>query len=935
MDPTTVSHYRILDKLGGGGMGVVYRAEDTRLGRQVAIKFLPETALDPAAVERFHREARAASALNHPHICTIHEIDEHEGRPFLVMEYLEGRTLKRHLEKGALPVEETVDLGMQIAGALAAAHAKGIVHRDVKPANLFLTRDGQMKVLDFGLAKLLGPDSAPKPHAAAPATTTETVARDADALTHPGSTVGTVAYMSPEQARGQEVDARSDLFSFGAVLYQMATGALPFSGATNAVIFEGLLSRTPVPPRRRNTELPEELERIILKALEKDREVRYQSAADLRADLRRLSRETGSTHPVAAPAAVKPRRRWWMAAVAAGVVVALGAAGGLLWRARQAKPLTDKDTIVLADFVNTTGDAVFDVTLRQALAVQLEQSPFLRILPDEIVKETLRFMGRPTAERVTNANAREIGERAGAKAALSGSIAGLGKSYVIGLDAVNCATGETIAREQVEAADKERVLAAVGKAATHMRERLGESMASIQKRNTPLKQATTSSLEALKSWAMGVDEMRKGARLAAIPYFQRALQLDPNFAAAYHSMGMVYQNLGERKRSNDCIRKAFGLQDRLSERERMLIASSYYLQVTGEADKAIESLELFKQAYPRRAGPHNDLGFVYIGLGQFEKGLAEFQQAMDLDPDVVTYYSNLAVAYIRLNRFDEAKAVCEKALSRNLDNAALRGLLCRIAEARGDAAELAKQAAWAAGKPEEHLVVRMQAGHAEYLGQWRKARQYRRRTIELAKSRKLLGVAAQYAAVDGYRAAEREDCGEARARVREAIALDRENALGVAAITFAICGDGAGAGALAAEMRKNNPTDTLLNAVYIPSILPAIEWKNNRPDKAVELVRSAEPYDRAHTWPVWIRGLAHLRAGRGAEAAAQFQRLIDNPGAYGRIAASHLYLARAAALAGDMARSRKAYQDLLALWKDADPDVPLLAQARKEYAAIE
>jgi len=935
--------YEIVALIDAGGMGEVYRAKDTRLERVVAIKVLPDgDAAPPLALERFEREAQAASALNHPNICTIYDVGA--DPPFIAMELLEGETLQQRLKRGPLAGAAFVDIALPLASALHAAHSKGIVHRDIKSANIFVTAHGP-KILDFGLAK-----AAAEPLAGGVSEAT----RSADALlTDPGSTLGTVSYMSPEQVRAMPLDARTDLFSFGVVLYEMATGLPPFRGDSPGLIFDAILNRPPVPPARLNPGVPAEWERIIDKCLEKDRDLRYQSASDIRADLQRLKRDTdsGRVAPTRRSEAIdaSPKRGKAAMVAAMAAVLALLAAGYLYWR--RPPVLTDKDTIVLADFTNTTGDPVFDETLRQGLTVQLRQSPFLSLISEQRIQGVLRLMGQPPDARLTPELAKGICERTAGAAVLEGSIASLGSEFVVGLRAKNCRTGDMLDEEQAQAARKEDVLNALSHIASRFRTRVGESLATVGTHDTPLEEATTPSLEALKAYSAASKVLWSMDLAGAVPLLNRAIEIDPKFAMAHASLGFIYGLMGQLAPSEESNRRAYELRDRVSDRERFFITASYETLVTGNLEKARETCELWARTYPRDIQPHPHLGaFVYPTLGKYEQGIQAASKTIELDPDFPVGYLQLAFNSQFLERFDEAEDALRRAAARKLEMPELAAQRYDIAFLKGDRAGMEREAARVRGKPAPDDLIPGREGFVlAYAGQLQQARQLSRRTADSDLQAGQAGRAALWEIGAALREA---FFGNARAATDGALAAlkhskDRDVEYG-AAFALAFSGESSRAQTLADDLERRFPEDTAVRLMYLPPIRALLALRRGDPAKAIDVLKTGASYDLGlppciapafigPLYAIYVRGQAYLAAHQGAEAATEFQKILDHRGIVvsdpiGALA--HLQVGRAYMLSGDPSKAKTAYQDFLTLWKDADEDIPILKDARAEYAKL-
>lgn len=971
----TISHYRILEKLGDGGMGVVYKAHDTKLDRFVALKFLLEAEpvfcsigtdeqgrvpYDRPALERIQREARASSALDHPNICTVHEIDEYEGLPFIAMQFLAGQTLKHEINGQPLATEKILDIGMQIADALVTAHAAGIVHRDIKPANIFVTSRGEVKILDFGLAKMTGHRETVAPALdAEPSTSGPSSLSSEDTISKTGAAFGTVAYMSPEQVRGEALDGRSDIFSLGVVLYEMTTGALPWRGFATHEIFENILHSTTTPPSIPGRALPEQLVRIINAATEKDREARYQTAAELRDDLASLKEKLG--HHTGSKMARNFRltifgkpgssRRWL---VPAGLLLLSVIFAGHFYRKARQGRLTAKDTIILADFTNTTGNPIFDETLKQGLRAQLEQSPFLKVLSEVKERQQLSYMTRPPDTKLTGEVAREVCLRTGSKAMVAGLISSLGKHYVLGLDVVNCQTGDSLATEQVEASNAGQVLKGLDGAATRLRTRLGESIAGVQKYDAPVEQTTTASLEALQAYSLGTKTSITSDDESSIPYFKRAIELDPNFATAYVSLGNALYNLNQIADASAAITKAFALRGRVSEPERLDIDSHYYLMVTGELNKALQVYEQWKQEYPRGLEPYTNAGLVYSMLGQQDKNLAEQQAALRIDPNDATNYQNMANAHQVLNQFAQARAFVSQAETRGFDRDEFLAASYSLAFLSGDSKEMENQARAAMGKQVyESSALAQQADTEAYFGRLANARDFTQRAIRSARSNHDDDIASGYQVVGALREADFRNATTARQEIKPALGQNPSQIVRVlAALALARSGEPDRATAMADGLARQYPLDTLLNNYWLPTIRAAAEIDRGNPTRAIEFLQVTRAYDLSVPqvpttetfYPAYVRGMAYLALKQGNLAAEQFQTILNHPGIivnYHLAALAHLGLGRAYALevgipdAGFLTKAKDSYQEFLRLWGNADPDIPILEQARAEYRSLQ
>ena len=920
-----LGHYEVRARLGGG-MSDVYRAFDTKLGRDVVLKLLPLALAGPDQRARLDREGRTLSALNHPHIVSMHDVGDVDGRVFLVTEFVQGETLRAMLAHGPVPAATAVSVARQIALALDASHRAGVLHRDVKPENVMVRPDGLVTVIDFGIARAARDGVSPARD------TLDTVA---------GTTLGTPGYMAPEQIRGAAVDERTDVFALGVVLHEMLTGERPFPGATPADGMAATLTQEPTSLERAGASLPEGLREVVRRALAKQPAQRFTSAREMGAaldamDLARPAPRTATSSP-------SRRSRVVMGGLAVALVAAIATGLVLTARPTGSPALTDRDTLLLGPFVNSTGDDVFTVSLRRALAAQLEQSPFLALAGDDRVGTVLRLMKQPPDAQLTAERAREVCLRSGLKAYAAGAIDATGRGYLVTVEAVAAESGAVIARSQAEATSRDAVLEALRTAAADLRTRLGETLASVRQFDPPVDQVTTTSLEALRSYALGREAMQRGRAADAIALLTRAVTIDADFAVAWAQLSAAYANAGNDPRSADTATQAYLRRDGVSERERLYITQHYHRFVDGDLDQSIASLVLARGLFPRDVTTRVNLASHYLLIGRPGDADTEARAALDLNPDNLTAYTNAVAALVGLGRTADARATFDRAVRRGLLAPEANPVSNALSFIDGNAGPTLALPAAVAGTPREADALNAAAAAAAVLGQWPRASLSSRHAVDRA-ARIDATLAARFAFEASIRAAAFDRCDEARGLAAETTRLTTQAwFLSGAAMALALCGEADDAERLTARILTMRPRDTLVALAGAPTVRALNALTRRQPDVALAALQHLAPYEGglyAGHWPAWVRGRALLAAGRATDAVRELSVVAAHRGQLlmGQFTPTlplvELDLARAQTAAGDRAAARVTYERVLAVWAAAPPDLPQLTRARAEHRRL-
>jgi eukaryotic-like serine/threonine-protein kinase len=937
-----VSHYRILEVIGGGGMGMVYKAEDLKLGRRVAVKFLPEElADDPIALRRFEREAQTASALNHPNICTVYEVEEADGHPFIVMEFLEGETLSRRLdvaESKMLPVADLVQIGIQICAGLQAAHDKGIIHRDIKPANIFLTSQGTAKILDFGLAKLAASQEI-GPQLEEASTGADSGQRNGAAdgnrpadLTRAGAALGTIGYMSPEQVRGEELSTVSDIFSFGLVLYEALSGTRGFPGETAAVVYEAILRDRPAPPSSSNPEVPRKLDAVIEKMLCKDPSDRFRSADEVCKALEQVRPRSS----------LGARRRLiWLAACAAPLAIALGVWGP--WYSRPSGPiLGPNDTVVIAA-TNGTHDPVFNDALYPALGLDIEQSPNIHVLAEDKFVAALQELHIANPWDRSRETARNVCLHTGSKLEIATSIEEEGNGFEVELDGIRCDSNKIVANARAFAMARPDVIHALGLTISQLRAELGEPASTRERFNVPPETAISASPEAIQLLFDGYKRAMSSDFPGSIPKYKQAIQLDPNLALAWSALAGAESAFGTTAESRFAGERAFALRDRVTAPSRFQIENVYYVSVTGDQVKACSSAAQWVENYPDDFAAHHNFMTCLFFVGRINEALAESRETVRLFP-AANSYVYLIRASILAGRFPDALAALDEAQRRGFNSQDFYSFRSILAFLRHDERSMQDALKWANDHPADSaLILHGQALASGYYGHFQELGRHSVQALSVAQSAKNSHLSAVFISERVQEDAEVGHTAEAKRLATSAMTTtDRSSRLQLA-FGLARAGDADTAQRIAREADREAPSDTGVQFYALPAIRAAIELQQNNPRQAIEVLRPALGYELAdmdgidNMYPSYLRGLAYLQLHQGSQAAAEFQKLIDHPGVVKRNvtgALTRLQMARAQQMIGNRTAALHYYEEFLGLWKEADPDLQPLREAKAEYAQL-